>query len=101
MARVVAGRLRDMEDRFTDAMRDVPQGAAQGQDAQRRYDELADEVVQLYEKLDLSHHVTAGDGWGWLGMAEDGWGWLGKLGTAVALRTAGDCDATRCMRGGR
>jgi len=57
MARVVAGRLRDMEDRFTDAMRDVPQGAAQGQDAQRRYDELADEVVQLYEKLDLSHHV--------------------------------------------
>ena len=80
MAQAVVSRLREIEDPLTDQLRDVP-GASDGggggkksgclptaclgsgADARRRrgysmyYDELADEVVQLYEQLDIAKRV--------------------------------------------
>ena len=57
MARTVANRLRDIEGPLADAMRDVDQGLAQGNDQQQRYDEIADEIVQLYEHFHLNRRV--------------------------------------------
>ena len=57
IARAVVGYLRDLEDPLTTAMRDVPQGAAQGGDQQARYDGVADEIVQLYEHFDITKRV--------------------------------------------
>ncbi len=57
VARAVVDRLRDIEDPLTAALRDVPQGAAQGREHQARYDELADEIVQMYEHFDIGRRV--------------------------------------------
>ncbi len=57
MARTVVDCLRGLEDPFTAALRDVPQGAAQGRSRQEQYDGLADEVVQLYEHFNITRHV--------------------------------------------
>ena len=57
MARTVVDLLRGLEDPFTAALREVPQGAAQGREQQARYDELADEVVLLYEHFDITRRV--------------------------------------------
>ena len=57
IARTVVDRLRDIEDPFTEALRDVPQGVAQGSAQQARYDDLADEIVQLYEQFEVTRRV--------------------------------------------
>ena len=57
MARTVVDRLRGIEDPLTEALRDVPQGTAQGSAQQARYDGLADEVVQLYEQFEVTRRV--------------------------------------------
>jgi hypothetical protein len=57
MARTVVDLLRGLEDPFTAALREVPQGAAQGREQQARYDGLADEVVLLYEHFDITRRV--------------------------------------------
>jgi hypothetical protein len=57
MARTVVDLLRGLEDPFTAALREVPQGAAQGREQQARYDGLADEVVLLYEHFEITRHV--------------------------------------------
>ena len=51
MAKAVTARLREMEDPLSSALRDAPPGG------QKYYDPLADEVVQLYECLDLTRRV--------------------------------------------
>ena len=57
VARTVVDCLRDIEDPLTAALRDVPQGIAQGREQQERYDGLADEIVQMYEHLDIGRRV--------------------------------------------
>ena len=57
IARTVVDRLRGIEDPLTEALRDVPQGTAQGSAQQARYDGLADEVVQLYEQFEVTRRV--------------------------------------------
>ena len=57
MARTVVDLLRGLEDPFTAALREVPQGAAQGREQQARYDGLADEVVLLYEHFEITRRV--------------------------------------------
>ena len=57
IARTVVDRLRGIEDSFAEALRDVPQGTAQGNAQQARYDDLAEEVVQLYEQFEVTRRV--------------------------------------------
>ena len=57
MALAVADRLRDIEEPLTAAMRDVNQGLAQGKDNQLRYDQIADEIIQLYDHFGLTRRV--------------------------------------------